>query len=624
MKSQGERIALDDEVSALDDHLPEELVEKTNQLVLATQSKSNKQAGSFDQTFILRQRTERIERQLKRAQSISDSLKSQLHDQIQAEYKVLNDQLGKVNAKLHRFEPVQKSKSQGAGLSRNQIRQQLSGLSKIHTSLLNQGDQVKDQLTARQIKREKLAHLAASLTKRLNDLDYSFSGVIQTIKSMKNPDEAYGALASISAESGSFRALISQTRRQLNEVQAAQKQVETEIDELNHQIGSQNSHMAALGHQLGQIVKVASSQSGIFKRASKQKQPFAHPKPDPQAVALTHLREQRDSLVKRLKLVDLQRQLYGSGHGGASRFIADSGHRYFVYSNTLAPGDEAIDFELKRLMQVFYGVEDETVLLTTQFSDDSSAVFKQCVDRQVISNRVGYTNLYDDLFRRDHRFSGLQTSSLLHTMHEQGWRHVDTEDDGGQIWQRDVLKRTVYLRPSQTVRQIFSYDRNQVLIQVDVFSPEEQLMATQYIKDGNQVSTEDFFRKSDHSVAISKEYRDNKLLTIQIRDRSGILVAMLKDHLDLEKWWFTQKLDQPNDVLVLDGQSELCKRLINDPNRRYQLLPIFSGFDSEKPVEQQIMAGQGNLAGLLVSDESTLEKLATTGRLTVDVSLIGD
>lgn len=598
------------------DRIPQTLIDQSNELVLAARPIfGSLPKNTADQTFSLTLKTLRIERQLKRAQTVSEALKKQLSTQLNAEFKALEVQLNQVNHELNRYAPRHDESGRG---TKDQLRQQLDGLAKTHNALLTQGDQIKDQLRARKIKQAKLAQVAANLTGRLKDLDYSFSGVIETIKKMQNPDEADGALASISAESGSFRSLISDTRRRLNEVQAASKQLDLEIDELNKQIGSQNSHMASLGLQLGQIAKVVSFSSGSFKHGRNRD-------PSQQNVEVVQrMQRQRDWLVKRLKSIAASQALSRTGHAMMPQFIADSGHHYYIYSNTLQPENKNIDFELKRLMTVFDGVEPQTTLLTTQFSDDGPAAFQQYVARNVISDQVTYTNLYDDLFRYDKRFAGLQVGSLLHRMHEQGWRREDVDPDGGQIWVREALRRKLFLRADQTVRQIFSYDRNQVLIQVDVFSPEEQLMATQYIKNGNQVSTEDFFRKSDHSVVISKEYRDNRLLNIQVRDRSGILVSVLKDQIDLERWWFNQKLTSSRDVLVLDGQSELCHRLMTDSDRKFSLLPIFSTFDAKQPVETDILAGKGDFAGVLAVDQQVLAALATAPHGVFDIAVIGD
>ena len=72
------------------DRIPQTLIDQSNELVLAARPIfGSLPKNTADQTFSLTLKTLRIERQLKRAQTVSEALKKQLSTQLNAEFKAL-------------------------------------------------------------------------------------------------------------------------------------------------------------------------------------------------------------------------------------------------------------------------------------------------------------------------------------------------------------------------------------------------------------------------------------------------------------------------------------------------------------------------------------------------------
>lgn len=422
--------------------------------------------------------------------------------------------------------------------------------------------------------------------------------LIDHMRALKEEDNLLSAIDQSAREANALQYLREKIETEDQVVHSLQTKVQAKLEDRHKQADELDRRLHAISEQRNGLTDKANHERSEVSEQQERQQ------------KLTTQRRQVSVRLQQIQRVIDRRQRELTQYDEKNlmpAFIPDDRRRYFLYAGTLSPNDDEVFDGLKDLAGLFRGVIPNLNILTSTVADAED--FHPVLSVPDIGH-IAHQDLYNDLALN---FKGRQLTGTSYALNNRLFSEGWTQSGYGMVdtWINNDLKITVSHREDGSVKQVNYFDHN-TLIKIDVMNTNNNVIATQYVEDGNNVRYEEFYRLDrTHAVMMTKEYRDNRLQLIGLRDDKNALANAFKSDVELLLWWFRRRAATANDALVVDGQSPLFQAMLGDKEAEYQIIPTFYRLEANDDLVDVVNRYQNWIHDVIALDDLSFETLLT-------------
>lgn len=398
-------------------------------------------------------------------------------------------------------------------------------------------------------------------------------------------------------------------RKQISDINVHDHELEQAENGINQDIVKQEKAVSVLNKQVAiqeqannkddETADLQKQLAEIDKKVSQQQEKLTADDDKLKAV-----KQEKASLGEQFQqLTDLMK-FYFSSTKLIDNFQFDPARHYVFYSNTLIPLSQLSDQNgLEIIDQLFDKTDAHFDLLTTDFNRELSEIWDDYQSSGVLHHAGHVINPYLD-FQRD---AGRQQHADVALPLDQGqdW-HVNagTEEQPEMIRSASGKQSvTLKYRADRSLESV-RYFQNDQLFKMAIYDQQNVLVATQYVdpRDAKHAASEIYYRP-DHSVALEKVFFEDHVV-VQTTDAGKTVERTFETEDDYYEWWIkAHALTRPEDALIIDTETPYFEQLLNDDDRRFELIPLITDVDNKALIDQ-IVADDSPVNNIIVSDEA--------------------
>lgn len=544
------------------------------------------------------------------------------------------DAYEKLTTKREQLEKHVNQLNQQYGDARNELRSQLltekdylraqsRTVNHDYDKLAKQRDADFEVFSQLQDRRNKVAAKQQQLAASLNETKQRFAEQstilakmkaqsVQIAKQRERLNKQEHKLLNELGQQGNLNSLMEEIdakRKQISDINVHDHELEQAEDGMNQDIVKQEKAVATLNKQVSVQEQASSNDdatadlqkqlAAIDKQLSQQQDKLTSDDDKLKAAK----REKANLAEQFQQLTDLMK-FYFSSTKLIDNFQFDPSHHYVFYSNTLIPLNQLSEQNgLEIIDHLFDKTDAHFDVLTTDFNRELSEIWDSYQHSGVVHHAGRVINPYLD-FQRD---AGTQQHAdvALPLDQSQDWQvNVGTEEQPEMIRSASGKQSvTLQYRADRSLESV-KYFQNDKLFKMAIYDQQNVLVATQYVdpRDAKHAASEIYYRP-DHSVALEKVFFEDHVV-VQTTDAGKTVERTFETEDDYYAWWIkAHALTRPEDALIIDTETPYFEQLLNDDDRRFELIPLITTVDNKALIEQ-LVADDSPVNNMIVSDES--------------------
>ncbi|WP_421017026.1 hypothetical protein [Furfurilactobacillus cerevisiae] len=544
------------------------------------------------------------------------------------------DAYQKLTAKREQLEKHVNQLNQQYGDARNELRSQLltekdylrtqsRAVNRDYDKLAQQRNADFEVFSQLQDQRNKVAAKQKQLAASLNETKQKFAEQSAILAKMKAQsaqiakqraqlDKQEHKLLGDLSQQGNLNSLMEEIdakRKQISDINVRDHELEQAENGVNQEIVKQGKTVTALNKRVS-AQEQANNQDDATADIQKQlaeidkKVSLQQEKLTADDGKLRAVKQDKANLAEQFQqLTDLMK-FYFSSTKLIDNFQFDPSHHYVFYSNTLIPLSQLSDQNgLEIIDHLFDKTDAHFDLLTTDFNRELSEIWADYLGSGILHHAGHVINPYLDFQRNADTQQHADVALPLDQ--SQDWQvNAGTEEQPEMIRSASGKQSvTLQYRADRSLESV-KYFQNDKLFKMAIYDQQNVLLATQYVdpRDAKHAASEIYYRP-DHSVALEKVFFEDHVV-VQTTDAGKTVERTFETENDYYEWWMkSHALTRPNDSLIIDTDTPYFEQLLNDDDRRFELIPLITDVDNKALIEQ-IVAENSPVNNIIVSDEA--------------------
>ncbi|MCF6161828.1 hypothetical protein [Furfurilactobacillus milii] len=544
------------------------------------------------------------------------------------------DAYQKLTAKREQLEKHVNQLNQQYGDARNELRSQLltekdylrtqsRAVNRDYDKLAQQRNADFEVFSQLQDQRNKVAAKQKQLAASLNETKQKFAEQSAILAKMKAQsaqiakqraqlDKQEHKLLGDLSQQGNLNSLMEEIdakRKQISDINVRDHELEQAENGVNQEIVKQGKTVTALNKRVS-AQEQANNQDDATADIQKQlaeidkKVSLQQEKLTADDGKLRAVKQDKANLAEQFQqLTDLMK-FYFSSTKLIDNFQFDPSHHYVFYSNTLIPLSQLSDQNgLEIIDHLFDKTDAHFDLLTTDFNRELSEIWADYLGSGILHHAGHVINPYLDFQRNADTQQHADVALPLDQ--SQDWQvNAGTEEQPEMIRSASGKQSvTLQYRADRSLESV-KYFQNDKLFKMAIYDQQNVLLATQYVdpRDAKHAASEIYYRP-DHSVALEKVFFEDHVV-VQTTDAGKTVERTFETENDYYEWWMkSHALTRPNDSLIIDTDTPYFEQLLNDDDRRFELIPLITDVDNKALIEQ-IVAEDSPVNNIIVSDEA--------------------
>lgn len=245
---------------------------------------------------------------------------------------------------------------------------------------------------------------------------------------------------------------------------------------------------------------------------------------------------------------------------------------------------------------------NETLVLTNQTFDNLN------IDGKVY-------DLYKDLQVSDH-----PSDKRVSIQDNPDWKTEKSADTTKIFDKNDNHLMTVHFEDSKI--HSIDYFADDKLNKTNIYNQDGILSKTVFYNESQAIDQEIYYR-SDGSSALTKQFENEQLTSVQLFDEEGLQTNVFSSELQLVKWWFENIAKSNSDlVLIGDPTDETFKNMTNDEDISFESLTYLGNVHSNIGRIRALLHSKPVIENILVTTQDDLQSIEDITDRDINVSVV--